>query len=225
MAKPDTLFGISFPEWNLMTHTFPGIISVVVSWGLLLNSDWADQAWNELIKTWYLWIGVAMLGFVIGETIDCWSWKVSDFFGRLDKPCANSCPWERKWAFCVTVCRDDPEAGSMNKAQIETRFLINTGILLFFVFVASLVRWCLLLPSTTLAYQKCGAYLYWAFIFALPALAFGLLWSAKQRYGRRSKAANALIAFRSNEFTSFCKDMSQETKKRLPCKNESCPNV
>ena len=206
MAKSETLFGISFPQWDLMTRTFPGLVFVCVSWAMLLRCDWAEHAWNELISTWYLWIGVALLGFVIGVTIDSWSWCISDKYAKcLQRRTDASRQWEDIWAFVTTKCRESnlPEADSMDKVQIETKFLINTGILLIAELLIVLVLSIFVDPSTSLAYQKCGGSLYWLILVAMPCVGIFFLFLAFLRQRRRVMGANAIIDSLSQDFTKF----------------------
>lgn len=153
MNTETNFHGIRHFDWDAIPKIIPGLVFLISIWGILLDSNYANQVWNTFEKQWFLWFGLIPFAYLVGLLADCFSWgltsRVAVFFynrynNKKNKKNERNKPESGKWNEKLRVyasMTDRPESGIVGKTQIESRALANLLILIFVILVLLLVFW------------------------------------------------------------------------------------
>lgn len=138
-----SLHGIPQIQWDIIAKIIPGLSFLTLSWGSLIDSIYANQAWDALAKQPYLWIGVPLLAYLIGFMADCVSWpftvwQARIWHRRLSRKSYEANSWNAALRDYAVEHRNIPETVYVEKAQVESRACMNLCVLLGILLVLML---------------------------------------------------------------------------------------
>lgn len=202
--------GIPHFHWDVIAKIIPGMTFVCLAWGTVLDANYANDIWNTLVKQWYLWFAVILLAYLLGMTVDCFTWPISSWqakimYKRLHKrDVKKDDPWSTALYDYATTHHEIPESIFIEKAQVESRAAMNLCFLLLFLEILILVlQYFNRLRS--LAFVSLDSISWEVFLISMFAIA-GLAWlMGLSRQGRRVWGVYALQRSRSTSTDSGVK--------------------
>ena len=148
MSKHQFAYGIPHFHWDIITRTIPGTVFLGLVWAVLLDKQHAIDLWGALTTHWYLWLGLFLMGYLVGMFADCVTWLFTDLGAEIcyeihkrKYPNNEWCKWNDLLRFYVKYYRTHEEAVYLEKCQVESKSLANLSLLILLFVVSTVGFW------------------------------------------------------------------------------------